>query len=171
VQASPQPAAATLTRAAFIGAAGRDAPEGAHLLLKPYTPGIRAIIVPGVAPDSPLAALIPLDRDGLDRIQAFARLYRALHRLPVPQDQRLTAQQRRRLKNMLRAADGHAHGANYREIAEAIYGPASIATYPWKTSPLRDSTMDLVRDGRAMIAVGYRKLLRHRRRSSAGAPI
>lgn len=142
-----------------------------HLILKPQTPGIRAIILPGIGPSAPLAAMIPLDRDGLDRIDALARLYRALHRLPVPQDRRLTAQQRRRLKNMLRAADGRAHGAGYREIAKAIYGTESVAAYPWKTSPLRDSTMDLVRDGRAMIAGGYRKLLRHRRRPSGGARI
>lgn len=149
----------------------RGAPEGTYLTLRRYAPGIRAIILPGVGPDAPLAALIPLDRDGLDRIEAFGRLYRGLQRLPVPPDRRLTAQQRRRLKNMLRAVDGRTHGAGYREIAEAIYGPASVATYPWKTSPLRDSTMDLVRDGRAMIAGGYRKLLRHRRRPFGGARI
>jgi len=149
----------------------RNTPEGAHLILKRYATGIRAIILPGVGPSASLAALIPLDRDGLDRIEAFARLYRALHHLPVPPDRRLTAQQRRRLRNMLRAADGRGHGAGYREIAEAIYGPASVVAYPWKTSPLRDSTMDLVRDGRAMIAGDYRKLLRHRRRPSAGARI
>lgn len=142
-----------------------------HLILKSQALGLRAIITPDVGPSTPLAALIPLDRDSLDRIDALSRLYRALYRLPVPPDRRVTAQQRRRLKSMLRAADGRSHGASYRDIAEAIYGAASVAAYPWKTSPLRDSTMDLVRDSRAMIAGGYRKLLRHRRRPFGGARI
>jgi hypothetical protein len=160
-----------LTQAAFAGAVLRSAPEGLHLILKPPALGLRAIILPHVAPGAPLAALIPLDRDGLDRIDALAKLYRALHRLPVPRDGRITLQQRRRLKIMLRASDGRTHNAGYREIAEAIYGHASVAAYPWKTSPLRDNTMALVRDGRAMIAGGYRKLLRYRRRPSAGVRI
>lgn len=142
----------------------RPAPEGLYLLLPTHAPAIRALILPDVPSGAPLAALIPFDRDGLDRIDAFARLYRVLHRLPVPGDRRLTAQQRRRIKMMLRAVDGRTNGAAYREIAEAIYGAAHVETYPWKTSPLRDSTMDLVKDGFAMIAGGYRQLLRHRRR-------
>ncbi len=142
-----------------------------HLVLKSHLLGLRAIVTPDVGPSAPLAAVIPLDRDGLDRIDALSRLYRALYRLPVPPDRRLTTQQRRRLRNMLRAADGRSHGAGYREIAEALYGAASVAVYPWKSSPLRDSTMDLVRDGRAMIAGGYRKLLRHSRRPLGGARI
>lgn len=160
-----------MTRTAFADAAIRDAPEGAHLLLKSHSLSLRTVIMPDVGLGAPLAALIPLDRDGLDRIEALSRLYRSLYRLSVPPDRRLTTQQRRRLRNMLRAADGRSHGASYRDIAEALYGAASVATYPWKTSPLRDSTMDLVRDGRAMIAGGYRKLLRHRRRPLGGARI
>ena len=52
-----------------------------------------------------------------------------------------------------------------REIAEAIFGVERVASDPWKTSALRDAVLDLVKDGFAMIDGGYRKLLRHRRRS------
>ncbi|CAM3245159.1 Uncharacterized conserved protein [Paracoccus aminovorans] len=77
----------------------------------------------------------------------------------------MTAQQRRRLKNMLRAVDGRLNDAEYREIAEVIFGVERVSADPWKTSALRDVVLDLVKDGFAMINGGYRKLLRHRRRS------
>ena len=65
---------------------------------------------------------------------------------------------------MLRAVDGRMNDADYREIAEAIFGVERVAAEPWKTSALRDAVLDLVKDGFAMIDGGYRKLLRHRRR-------
>lgn len=65
---------------------------------------------------------------------------------------------------MLQAVDGHTEGATYREIAEAIFGAARVDETPWKTSALRDATIDLVKDGLALIAGGYRTLLRRRRR-------
>ena len=113
----------------------------------------------------PLAAVIPLDADGLDRAEAVLRLIKALNNRAVPPDTRLTAQQLRRARNMLQAVDGRTSGASYREIAEAIFGVMRVADQPWKTSALRDTVKDLVRDGLAMIQGGYRQLLRHRRRS------
>lgn len=65
---------------------------------------------------------------------------------------------------MLQAVDGRHEGASYREIAEVIFGAARVADVPWKTSALRDATVDLVKDGLALIAGGYRSLLRRRRR-------
>lgn len=109
--------------------------------------------------------MVPLDADGLDRIAAVDRLWRSLHGLPALADTRLTPQRRRRLKLMLRAADGRMNNASYREIADALFGASRVTDDPWKTSPLRDTTKDLVRDGLAMIAGGYLRLLRHRRRS------
>ena len=144
---------------------GRDAPEGTHLQLAIVSPTIHTIALASSETDQPLAAIVPLDADGLDRIAALDRLWRSLHHLPVPADARLTQQQRRRLKLMLRAADGRMNSATYREIADAIFGATRVADDPWKTSALRDTTRDLVRDGLAMIAGGYLKLLRHRRRS------
>jgi len=159
------PDSSSKTIADLAQATQRLASDGVHLLLQALSPAIHMIIQPEVSPDLPLAALVPLGADGLDRIEALIRLYRQLHHLPVPTDTRLTPQQRRRLKNMLRAADGRSNHADYREIAEVIFGVARVAADPWKTSALRDATMDLVKDGFAMIDSGYRKLLRHRRRS------
>lgn len=84
------------------------------------------------------------------------------HRL-LP-DARITAQQRRRLRRMLQAVDGRSEGASYRQIAEAIFGQSRIAETPWKTSALRDATIDLVKDGLALTAGGYLSLLKRRRR-------
>ncbi|MCU7429310.1 MULTISPECIES: DUF2285 domain-containing protein [Paracoccus] len=55
-------------------------------------------------------------------------------------------------------------GASYREIAGAIYGADRVRAEAWKTSALRDAVMGFVRDARAMIGGGYRRLLRRRRR-------
>lgn len=159
------PDASSKTLADLSQATLRHAPEGVHLLTRPPSPGFHLIVPPDVETNQPLAVQVSLGADGLDRIEALARFYRQLHHLPVPADKRLTPQQRRRLKNMLRAADARFHQAGYREIAEAIFGFARVAAEPWKTSALRDATMDLVKDGLAMIDSGYLKLLRHRRRS------
>ena len=99
-----------------------------------------------------LPIFVPLGADGLDRIEAVTRLWRALNKRSVPPDGRLTAQQRRRLRYMLQAVDGHMNGASYREIAAAIYGASRVGAAAWKTSALRDSTIDLVKDGAALIA-------------------
>lgn len=122
------------------------------------------LLIGDVPPNRPVAALVPLGADGLDRIDAVARLWRAFNNKPVSPDGRLTSQKRRRLRLMLQAVDGRTDGASYREIADTVYGASRVAQDPWKTSALRDSTIDLVKDGFALIAGGYRKLLRHRRR-------
>ncbi|WP_245804535.1 DUF2285 domain-containing protein [Erythrobacter tepidarius] len=125
---------------------------------------MRLLLLSDASPASPLVALVSLGADGLDRIEAVARLWRAINGRRVPADARLTSQQRRRLRRMLQAVDGRHEGASYREIAEAIFGAARVADAPWKTSALRDATIDLVKDGLALIAGGYRSLLRRRRR-------
>jgi hypothetical protein len=119
----------------------------------------------GIEVDQPLAAIIPLDLDGFDRVEALMRLLKALHGRAVPPDTRLTPQQLRRARQMLQAVDGHMNGATHRDIAAAIYGAEDIADEVWKSSSRRYATIDLIRDGLAMIAGGYRKLLHHRRRS------
>ncbi|MER9675003.1 DUF2285 domain-containing protein [Mesorhizobium sp. M0208] len=140
-------------------------PEGLSIVHGEGAAAFRLLVLGDARPDQPLAALVPLDADGLDRIDAITRLWRALHNRHVFPDTRLTAQQRRRLRHMLQAVDGSMNGASYREIANVIYGAPRVAAESWKTSALRDSTIDLVKDGHAMIAGGYRKLLRHRRKT------
>ena len=139
--------------------------QGTHILLDANGQAIRLLRLAGVPPHSPLAAIVPLDVDGFDRIEATDRLLRALLGRTVPGDGRLTAQQKRRHRFMLQATDGRLDGATYREIAGVIFGIDRVASEPWKTSALRDATTALVKDGLAMIAGGYRTLLRHRRRN------
>jgi hypothetical protein len=122
------------------------------------------ILLPGTQPDAPLAVLIPLDDSSPDRIEALTRLWQSLQRRTAIPDTRITAQRRRRLRLMIQAIDGRNNGASYRQIANVIYGETRVADHPWKTSALRDSTIGLVKDGLALVAGGYRQLLRHRRR-------
>jgi len=139
--------------------------DGRHFLFKAGGQTIRIVLLAGVPPETPLAALVPLDPDGFDRTEAIERLLRALRGRAVPDDRRLTPQQKRRQRHMLQATDGRMNGATYRDIAGVIFGVDRVASEHWKTSALRDATTALVKDGMAMIAGGYRTLLRHRRRS------
>lgn len=144
---------------------GRDSPEGHYARYARDTADIPLLFLPGTAPDARLAALVPIDGDSLDRIEALARFCRTWLGRPA-QDRRLTPFQRRRIPLELRAADAHAEGASYRDIAEAIHGAARVAREDdWRSSALRTEAIDLVKGGKALIADGYRKLLRHRRRS------
>lgn len=120
------------------------------------------LILDGIAPT---AAIIPLSLDGLDRLEAVHRLLAALHGRAIPPDTRLTRQQRARLRRMLQAFDGHRAGATGREIAQVVFRTGALDRSEWQTSSARHAVKTLIRDARAMIAGGYRKLLRHRRTS------
>jgi hypothetical protein len=65
---------------------------------------------------------------------------------------------------MLQAVDGHRDGASQQEIAKAIFRLKPMPRDDWQTAPERYATMDLIKAGLSLIAGGYRKLLRHRRR-------
>lgn len=139
-------------------------PDGLSLRIGHGASSVRLLMIDGARPGMPLAALIPMDESGPDRIAALLRLSQLLwDRTPIA-DTRLTAQRRRRLRRILQAVDGHMDGATYREIANAMYGPSRVASDAWKTSALRDSIIALVKDGRALVDGGYRTLLRQRRR-------
>ncbi len=153
------------TLRAFLTGEVRITPEELHLLLREIGPGLHLVADATIQPDDPLAISIPIDPDGLDRVAAADRLFRHLAGYRVPRDQRMTAQQRRRLKAMLRAVDARRHRASQREIAQVLFGVERIAKEQWQSSPFRDTVRDLLSDGAAMIAGGYLKLLRFRRRS------
>ena len=138
--------------------------DGTSLTVSDNLGALRVLFIDEAGPDTPLVAIIPLDHAGLDRIEAALRLWRILHDRSSTSNGRLTAQRRQRLRRMLQAIDGHIDGASYRDIGKVLYGKSRIAAEIWKTSALRDSTISLVRDGRAMIEGGYRSLLRQRRR-------
>ncbi len=106
----------------------------------------------------------PLGLDGFDRIEAARRLLSALHGRAIPPDTRLTRQQRTRLRKMLQAIDGDRDGATQQEIAQVLFNIGHLHRDEWQASSARHGVKALLRDARAMIAGGYRKLLRHRRR-------
>jgi len=54
-------------------------------------------------------------------------------------------------------------GATGREIAQVMFRTGALDRSEWQTSSARHAVKALIRDARAMIAGGYRKLLRHRR--------
>lgn len=110
-------------------------------------------------------AVVPLDLEGFDRLEAIRRLLASLHNRAIPPDTRLTRQQRARLARALRAFDGRRTGATQREIAEVLFHIGSHDRDTWQASSARYAVMSLLREGRAMIAGGYRRLLSHRRRS------
>lgn len=141
------------------------ASDGSHLRHRAAGTDTQLLILQGAEPGRPLAALVPLDADALDRLHEVERLWRVLAGRAVQRDPRLTPQQRRKLRLMLQAVDGRAQKASHREIAEVLFGPARVTDHPWKSSPWRARVSRLLRDGRAMIAGGYRRLLRQRRRA------
>ncbi len=139
--------------------------QGVHLLATLPT-GERIHIVRSVevADQDRLAALIPLDRSGFGRIDAVLRLLASLYGRAVPSDPRLTHQKRLRTKRMLRAFDGRRAGASQKAIASAIFRLAPMSRDEWQSAPARFATRSLIRDGLAMVAGGYRKLLRRQHR-------
>lgn len=117
------------------------------------------------AGDAPVAALVPLSLEGFDRLESIYRLLAALHGRAVPSDTRLTRQQRARQRRMLQSFDGHRDGATQQEIARVVFRTGRLNRDEWQASSARHAVMSLLRDARALIAGGYRKLLRHRRKS------
>lgn len=111
-----------------------------------------------------LAAIVPLDLEGFDRLETIYRLLASLHGRAIPPDTRLTRQQRARLRRMLQAVDGHRDGATQQDIAQIILRIERLGRDEWQASWARQAIKSLLRDARAMIAGGYRKLLRHRHR-------
>nr|WP_282638966.1 DUF2285 domain-containing protein [Xanthobacter autotrophicus] len=126
---------------------------------------LHVVRLAGAAADGALAAIVPLDLDGFGRIEAVTRLLKSLYARAIPPDTRLTRQQLARARRMLQAVDGHRNGANQQEIADVIFRLKKPTRDEWQAAPERYATMDLIKDGLAMVAGGYRKLLRHRRRS------
>ncbi|WP_235924368.1 DUF2285 domain-containing protein [Brucella anthropi] len=111
----------------------------------------------------PLAALVPLDLEGFDRLQSVARLLASLHGRAIPPDTRLTRHQRARFRRMLQSFDGYRDGATQQEIAQIVFRTGALDRDTWQASSARHAIKSLLRDARSMISGGYRLLLRHRR--------
>lgn len=138
--------------------------EGDYAFIDATRHPTQVMILPGAHPAGSMAAMIPLDDDALDRVEALKRFLHARLGRQLEPDPRVTYQQRLRLRAMMQVSDGRLTGASYREIASVLYGPKRVVSEPWKTSALRDKVIGLAKGGLAMIGGGYLKLLRHRRR-------
>jgi hypothetical protein len=121
-----------------------------------------AKLAPGLPLDAPLMAIVPLDANIPTRIEAMARLWRALTgQQTLPYASELPASRRERLAMSLRAVDARHAGATRRDIAETIFGPEQVPEgVAFDDHHLRSRTARLIRDGLALIAGGYRKLLK-----------
>jgi hypothetical protein len=139
---------------------GRASPAGRGLGGGPGRFAVHLLLLRGARADEPLAAVTPFDIDAPARLAMAARAWRILRGAPEHLDDQLTAQRRRRLSLSLRALDARASGASHREIAAALFGDRRLTDMPWKSSALRDTTLRLARDGEALVAGGYRRLLR-----------
>jgi hypothetical protein len=136
--------------------------QGVHALVSLVNGETIQLLTTGSAP---VAAVIPLDLEGFDRLEAVQRLLAAIHGRSIPPDTRITRQQRARAQRMLRAFDGFRDGATQRDIARIIFRTGDLDRDEWQASSSRHAIKSLLRDARAMIAGGYRRLLRHHRQS------
>lgn len=126
---------------------------------------VHLVLPDDAEPGTAIVALVPLGSEGFDRVEAILRLLSSLHGRSIPPDTRLTRQQRARARRMLQAFDGRRDGATQQEIAEVIFRTGKLTRDEWQAASARHAVMELLKGAEALIAGGYRKLLRHRRRS------
>jgi hypothetical protein len=132
--------------------------DGMHRILQ--LGASEAIQVLATTP-APMAALVPLDLEGFERLEAVRRLLAAIHGRAIPPETRMTAQQRARATRMLRAFDGARAGATQQEIASVLLRLDRLDRDEWQDSSARHTVKSLLRDARAMVSGGYLRLLRH----------
>jgi len=163
------PRLALLTRLPALFSAGPDlaaadptliasAAEGDYLDLLALAPSRGALLLPG-QPEGAVAFVLPFDDLFEERIETARRLHRLLVRRQTPPVS-LTVYRRRRLKLALRALDGTLAGADYRAIAEALFGERVPKGADFRDASLRAQAIRLVRYGVHLMRGGYLDLLR-----------
>ncbi len=140
--------------------------EGSYLDLLALPPERRALLL-GVAQPGAIALVLPLDQLFEDRIDTARRLHRLLlGGRGTPST--FTAYRRRRLRFALRALDGTLNGADYRAVAEVLFGDRVPRGAAWRDDSLRGQVIRLVRYGLELMRGGYLDLLRPERRQPKG---
>jgi len=133
----------------------RHAEDGLHLRL---CDGLQAWVRGARAASGPLVVHLAFDADLGIRLRAADAL-RAVANARRPRAT-LAPAQRRRLNRILVALDGSLENVSYRQIAARLFDHAEIERPDWKTCPARDTTIRLVRAGRALMQGAYLRLLR-----------
>jgi len=136
----------------------RSAPNGLHLR---FPSGLQAYVPEGDL-QAPLAVVLPITGSFSIHLRAASALKRSLDGFAAPIDD-LTSQQRLRLHRTLRAFDGAEAQQSYRVIAEQLLGEEAVARHAWRTSPVRDTIIRLVRAGRMLVDGAYLRLLASQR--------
>ncbi|MCO6185195.1 DUF2285 domain-containing protein [Rhizobium sp. L1K21] len=139
--------------------ATREAPEGHYLDIQLAGQRFPALFLESTPPDGPVVAITPFNHSmqlRTDTIHRFAAAYWKRRALPDP---RITPYRTRNLRQMLQVLDGHGAGASYRKIAEVMFNTGIVTAAQWKTMPERDTVMRRFREGRKLVAGGYRELL------------
>ena len=145
----------------------RSASEGDYVRLGPESTPFRALILRG-APDDQLGVVLPLDALFDDRLEDIRRwknwLLSGSGRPTSP-----TIYRRSRLKLALRALDGWAAGAGYREIARGLF-PRLVGRDREPSEAVLGRTIRLVRYGVRLMRGGYLDLLRPERSFAKRTP-
>jgi hypothetical protein len=140
----------------FVARAG---PDGVHAILKTRDDEHRLWMPAALPPGQPVACVVPFGADAACGTAAALHLWRHLSGGPSAPAAR-PDRKLQRFQQILRAHDGHLAGGSYREIAEQIFGASRVAGENWRTSPLRDAVIRLVRSGAALVRGDYKRLLR-----------
>ena len=135
-----------------------SAAEGDYLDLFSLAPSNGALLLPG-PPEGAVAFVLPFDNLFEERIQTARRLHRLLVRRRAPPAS-LTLYRRQRLKLALRALDASLAGADYRAVAEALFGERVPKGAEFRDDTYRAQAIRLVRYGLRLMRGGYLDLLR-----------
>jgi hypothetical protein len=144
----------------------RRTTDGEHWVLGQGGDALQVALIDGANTARSAAVVIPFNPCHQIRIKAARRFWEAITTGHVsgPTPDGLTAQQRSRLKLILRALDGRLAGCSYREIAEVLFGPNSVpAGRAWATHELYGRTRRLCSRGLDLMNGGYLDLLLHPR--------
>lgn len=137
--------------------------DGVHILLSAAGTEHRLWLPSADTPPlgAPLEAALDLDAYAVDQAEAVLRFLKHVALPPVPTGRRRDGGgPPKRLAQLLQALDGSLAGASYREIATAVFGERRVREDWGRASSLKDATIYLVQNAHALMAGGYRGLLR-----------
>ena len=128
--------------------------DGQHLALTTWVPGRwrRFALAPALAHGMPYVRAVHPDDPGM----SLPADERAPWALCVARPSRAALLE----AHTLQALDGTLAGARLREVAEALYGPATVAADWHADSALRARVRRLAQRGTVLMRGGYRRLLR-----------